>query len=163
MQYIILILVIMITACTNPFAPGLKSGDGGQDVISDQTTVEGVFQNFRYAYITKDTMIYGRLLAPEFTFVYRNHEKALDVSWGREEDMLTTYRMFQSVQNIDLIWNEVLISVGDSTVRDISRSFVLTITFNPSDVYTIFGRANMRLQRNDGIWQILRWRDESNY
>lgn len=153
------------SGCTNPFAP--KTGD---DVVSgaalgDQRSVEGIFQNFRYAYRYKDTLTYGRLLAPEFTFVYRNYDRGVDLSWGRDEDMITTSGLFQAAQNLDLVWNDIVYSVGDSLVFDVSRGFTMTITFDATDVLRVQGRANFRLVRNapGDVWMISRWRDESNY
>jgi len=44
-------MVVIIYACTNPFAPKLDANlDSGGPPISDQSTIEGVFQNFQYAY-----------------------------------------------------------------------------------------------------------------
>lgn len=168
-QFVLLIaailLIIIALSCTNPFAPGLETNKQGNALLGDQTTVDGVFQNFRYAYIFKDTVTYGKLLHDDFTFIYRNYDKGVDLSWGRDEDMRTTARMFNGTQNLDLIWNEISFSVGDSLLLDVSRGFTLTITFSPTDIVNIFGRANFRLKRDKPteIWKILQWRDESNY
>ena len=165
LQFCFVGILCVISACTNPFAPKLSDiplGDGG---FGDQKTVDGVFQNFRSAYLYKDTLAYGRLLSPNFTFIYRNYDKGVDGSWGRDEEMLTTSGLFNAAQNLELVWNDVVISLGDSTLRDISRGFNLTITFNPQDVVRVQGRVNLQIQRkstNDN-WQIIRWRDESNY
>jgi hypothetical protein len=154
-----------ITGCINPFAPRLLQGQDGASLLSDQRTADGVFQNFRYAYIFKDTLTYGQLLAPDFTFVYRNYERNIDVSWGRDEDMFATNGLFRSAQALDLVWNDIINSAGDSLVSDVSRGFVLTITFNPSDVIQLNGRVNLRLARSSPQepWKIRRWRDESNF
>jgi len=154
-----------MNSCNNPFAPGLMDDSHSGPVLGDQRTVDGVFQNFRYAYNFKDTIVYGALLDDEFVFVYRNYEKNMDVSWGRDEDMYTTNGLFQAAQNLDLIWNEVIVAIGDSLLLDISRGFNLTITFTPIDIINIQGRANFRLKRNSNkdVWKIIRWRDESNY
>lgn len=162
---LILFLFYLFDSCTNPFAPGLESNDQGSTLLGDQTTIDGIFQNFRYSYIFKDTVVYGKLLHEDFTFIYRNYDKGVDLSWGREEDMRTTSRMFSGTQNLDLIWNEIAFSVGDSLLLDVARGFTLAITFSPSDIVNIYGRANFRLKRNssDDIWKIIQWRDESNY
>ncbi len=162
---IILIFFISITSCNNPFAPGLAKDGSGQSILGDQTTIEGVFQNFRYSYIFKDTVVYGNLLHDDFNFVYRDYDRGIDVSWGRDEDMISTYGLFQGTQNLDLIWNDIVLEIGDSTLKDISRSFNLTVMFSASDVIRVQGRASFRLKRNSGadIWKIIQWRDESNY
>lgn len=155
----------MLSGCVNPFAPHLldKPATGGS--LTDQRTPEGVFQNFRIAYQTKDTLTYGKLLAPGFTFLYRNYDRGVDLSWGRDEEMLATNGLFQAAHSLDLVWNDIVLSSGDSLTYDIARGFVLTITFSPSDIVRIQGRVNLRLsrQQNTDPWQIVIWRDESNY
>ncbi len=160
--------VIAVTACTNPFAPALDEDSGGQNLLGDQTTIEGVFQNMRYAYIFKDTLIYGRLLAPDFTFVYRDYsnlDTPKDETWGRDEEMFSTTGLFQTAQNLDLVWNEVIVSIGDSVLADVSRGFNLTVTLSARDVLRVDGRVNLRLRRAhpEENWLIERWRDESNF
>jgi len=153
------------SSCTNPFAPSLATDGQAGEVLGDQRTVAGLFQNFRYAYVFKDTLTYGRLLDRTFSFVYRNYDKGIDVTWGRDEDMLATHGLFNAAQQLDLVWNDVVITEGDSLAQTISRGFNLTITFNPSDVIRAQGRVNLKIERptiND-VWKIVRWRDESNY
>ena len=161
---IVCIITLALTSCTNPFAPALSTGGGGA-VLGDQRTIEGLFQNFRYAYVFKDTLTYGRLLDRTFTFVYRNYDQGVDVTWGRDEDMLATQGLFSAAQQLDLVWNDVIQADGDSLLQNISRGFNLTITFNPSDVLRAQGRVNLRVSRTatSEPWKIVRWRDESNY
>mgnify|MGYP001168580289 CR=1 FL=1 len=162
---LLLFIVFLFLQSCNPFAPKLSDDTGQSNIISDQKTVEGVFDNFRYAYIFKDTMVYGNLLADDFVFVYRNYDQGIDISWGRDEDMRTTAGLFQATQTLDLVWNDVILSIGDSLNKDIWRSFNLSIVFSSSDIINVQGRANFRLTRNleKDKWQISRWRDESNY
>jgi hypothetical protein len=156
---------VLIISCDNPFAPRFRSSDSGTGMLSDQKTIDGIFQNFQYAYIFKDTLVYGDLLDPEFVFIYRNYDKGTDESWGREQEMMTSYRLFQATQSMELVWNDILVNVGDSLLRDVSRSFNLNIVFNPSDIVRINGIANFRLKKDvlDQKWRILSWRDESNF
>lgn len=159
-------LFIGIAGCNNPFSPSLDlSEDNGNTTLSDLTTVEGVFTNFKYAYTFKDTTIYGQLIDEKFVFTFRDYEQGFDVSWGRDEDMKTTLGLFQNSQRIDLIWNNILTSTEDSTTANIVRSFNLTITFNPTDIIRIDGRANLTIAKNleTGKWRIIRWVDESNF
>jgi hypothetical protein len=157
--------VVFYSACDNPFAPRLVTNTISGTGLGDQTTVEGVFQNFRYAYLMKDTIVYGKLLASNFTFIYRNYDKGIDMTWGRDEDMLATSGLFQAAQNIDMVWNDVVQSLGDSVLRDISRGFNLNITFSANDVVRLQGRVNLRITRSNTNeqWKILQWRDESNF
>jgi hypothetical protein len=151
-----------VAAC-NPFNYELDNsiGDTGS-LISDQSTVEGVFQNFLYAYTFKDTLIYGQLLEQNYSFVYRDYDLGVDISWGRDEDMKVTDGLFKNSQRLDLIWNNI-ISINDDS-SNIIRSFNLTITFNPTDVIFIDGRVNLDLMRTEkNTWKISRWIDESNF
>ncbi len=156
----------MIWSCTNPFAP--KFDANFQDLkppISDQTDLAGVFQNFQYAYTFKDTTIYGNLISNDFTFTYRDYDQGFDVSWGRDEEMRTTYGLFQNSQKLDLIWNNIVLSTEDSLTANVVRSFNLTITFNPTDVVRVDGRVNLSFRKDIKTrkWKINRWIDESNF
>lgn len=160
------IVILIFLGCTNPFAPKLDTNfDSGGPPISDQTTIEGVFQNFQYAYTFKDTLIYGNLITPNFTFTFRDYENGYDVNWGRDEEMRTTYGLFQNSQRLDLIWNNIVLSTIDSLDANIVRSFNLNITFNPTDVVRIDGRVNVSLKRDAETlkWRMIRWIDESNF
>ena len=131
-------------------------------MISDQKNVEGVFQNFKYAYTFKDTLIYGQILNKDFAFSYRDYDLGADFSWGRDEEMKVTYGLFQNTQRLDLVWNNIVAISGDST--RIIRSFNLSITFNPTEIIFVDGRVNLELIKDEKQrWQILRWQDESNF
>ena len=159
-------LLFLLAGCLNPFAPGFDEKIGTEgSILGDQTTLEGLFQNFRYSYSFRDTTIYTQLLEKSFVFVYRDFERGLDVSWGRDEDMRTTYLLFQNVQNLDLVWNNIISFSGDSLKLNVTRGFNLTVTFNPGYIERVDGYANLTLERKGSadIWMISRWRDESNF
>jgi len=161
-----LLLVVLTFSCANPFAPKFDEDfDSGGPPISDQTTIEGVFQNFQYSYTFKDTLIYGNLITSDFTFTYRDYENGFDVNWGRDEEMRTTNGLFQNSQRLDLIWNNIVLSTIDSLDANIVRSFNLNITFNPTDVVRIDGRVNVSLKQDpvSKKWRMTRWIDESNF
>jgi hypothetical protein len=165
-QIYIILIFILFTACDNPFAPSLNKEGISDNILGDQTTVEGLFQNFRYSYIMKDTVIYSGLLDKDFIFEYYDYEKNVSVTYGREEDMLTTYRLFQASDNLDLIWNEVIISGGgNDSLKILSRGFTLNVSFSPSDVISVYGRVNLRIIKREpsANWKILKWKDESVY
>lgn len=168
--YIVILAAVLLSGinirCINPFAPAFDDSPAtGNDVLGDQTTIEGAFINFKLSYTTQDTLLYGRLLAPDFVFVYTDYDRGIDVSWGRDEDMRATHRLFRSVSNIDLIWNEIISQTGDSLLASVRRSFNLTISFSADDIVRIGGYANLQFQRRDPetIWRITRWTDESNF
>lgn len=155
---------LFYSSCTNPFAPKLDNELGsGISLISDQSTIEGVFQNLQYAYTFKDTTIYGNLLSRKFTFTYRDYDREIDVAWGREDEMRVTYGLFNNSERLDLIWNNIVAITSDST--NVVRSFNLTITFNPTDVIFVDGKVNLQLEKikSENKWQIVTWIDESNF
>ncbi len=161
-RIVLVFVLITLSSCVNPFAPSLdRSPNQGGGLISDLKTVDGVFQNFQYAYTFKDTTIYGQLLSNDFTFIYHDYDEGVDKSWGRDEEMKVTYGLFQNTQRLDLIWNDIILITGDST--SIIRSFNLTITFNPTDIEYVDGKVNLGLVKENGKWKIRRWIDESNF
>jgi hypothetical protein len=157
------LVALGVIGCINPFAPGLDSSPA--EATCNPQTVDGVFQCFQAAYRFRDTTLYGQLLDPEFVFVYRNYDLGIDVTWGRDEEMRTTYGLFQNAQKLDLIWNNILTSTTDSTRITVVRGFNLTLVFNPGDIERIDGLANLTFerQRTSDPWRIVRWRDESNF
>ena len=163
-RYIFLVFILWISC--NPFAPSLDYGDSDiNSLFGDQTTVEGLFQNFKYAYSMKDTLLYGKLLNQDFVFVYRDYEKGIDVSWSRNEEMHITNRLFRYAQSNEIIWNNIFFIDGDSTNLNVVRNFNLSIIFNANDIYRVDGKVNLMLSRDNAEdpWKIKNWRDESNY
>jgi len=156
-------LLIFLFAC-NPFAPELDNSDSDDTFIGSQRTIAGVFQNWKYAYNFKDTLIYGKLIHPDFIFEYMDYEQQIQKTWNRESDLRSTNNLFKSSSYINLTWNEDLIEYGDSLSKDALRSFSLQISF-PNSITRLYGRANISLKRDsiEGDWQIIRWVDESNY
>ncbi len=165
---LIIACTMSLIGCVNPFAPALdNSSQTNGSVLGDQKTIDGVFQNFKEAYLFKDTTIYGQLLAPDFIFVYLDYDIGADVSWGRDDDMRTTNGLFQNAQSLDLVWNGSIPIEGDTVdvTVNVTRNFNLTVTFSPTDIVSIDGYASLTLERatvNDE-WKIARWNDESNF
>lgn len=149
-------------SCDNIFSPSLDTSTP-TSILTDQKTIEGMFQNFKYAYTFKDTTVYGNLLTEDFIFTYRDYESGFDVSWDRATEMHTTNGLFQSAQKLDVVWNNIIFQGGDSLDQNVKRSFNLTITFNPSDITRINGFVDMIVHRNSDqdVWRIKTWRDES--
>lgn len=165
--FLILIIIavcslIFVSSCDNIFSPGLDLSTPSS-ILTDQKTVEGLFQNFKYAYTFKDTTVYGNLISEDFIFIYRDYESGFDVSWDRPTEMRTTNGLFLSAQKLEIIWNNIVFQGGDSLIQNVKRSFNLTITFNPNDITRINGFVDMNLFRNSSeeVWKIQRWRDES--
>lgn len=154
----------LLVSCFNPFSPGIDNSVSNENIITDQKTIEGVFQNFKYAYTFRDTSIYGQTLADDFVFTYFDFDLGVDVSWDRATDMRTTDGLFANTQDLRLIWNNIVFEEGDSVLVDVKRAFNLTITFNPNDVINFFGFVDMTLARPTAgdKWRIKLWRDLTN-
>ena len=163
---LLFVLIILSLHACNPFAPAIDTtANGSHSLLSDGKTIDGIFQNIRYAYTFKDTTIYGSMLENNFVFSYHDYDALKDVSWGRDEEMQITYRLFQNATVLSLIWNNIIGQSEDSLQADVTRSFTLTVTFNPNDIIRVDGRASFKLQRPSSLhaWKITRWNDESNY
>ncbi len=155
--------ILLLWGCLNPFAPGLDESPG--ESTCDPNTIEGLFQCFQSAYTFRDTVLYGELIHPDFVFVYRNYDLGFDVTWGRDDEMRTTYGLFQNAQKLDLIWNNIVSTSAESTRVNVVRGFNLTVIFNPSNIERVDGYANFVFERtrSSDPWKIVRWRDESNF
>ena len=160
----ILIVGLTNVSCLNPFAPKLDTQPAFQ-TCADLTSIENVLCTFRNAYAFKDTILYSSIMSPEFSFIYRDYDHAIDISWGRSDELRTTYSLFQSVQSLTLVWNNEISSTGTDLARTVIRGFNLTVTFNPNDITRVDGYANLTFERPSASasWQITRWRDESNF
>ncbi len=158
-----LFAVIFFSSC-NPFAPAVDN-TLSQNGFGDPHTISGFFDAFRSAYQFKDTTYYGKLLAPNFVFSYRNYDRGLDLEWGRDEEMQTTGSLFASSESLDLLWGTILDSSGTDIIYDITRSFSLDIALNLGEILHVDGRAIFTLSRptKDDPWKAIRWRDESNF
>jgi len=156
------LFLIVFSSCENIFAPKLDNSTSAP-IISDQTTVDGVFKNFKYAYTFKDTSVYSNLFTSDFIFTYRDYALGYDVSWDKPTELRTTNGLFQNTQKLEIIWNNIILQVGDSLHQTLKRSFNLTITFNPSNIIRLNGFADMSLIKNatDNKWRIYKWKDES--
>ena len=166
-KYLLILLTAalpLVQSCFNPFAPKIDNTNSNQNIISDQKTIEGVFQNFKYSYIFKDTAIYGGLLTDDFVFTYFDYDLGVEVSWDRPTDMKTTNGLFTNTQDLNLIWNNIVFQEGDSLFTDVKRSFNLNITFNPNDIINFYGFVDLTLERptTADIWRIKRWKDLTN-
>lgn len=160
------LLAGLLMSC-NPFAPRLDTELTTNSILGDQTTIDGVFQNIKYAYTFRDTSIYGQLVNSDFTFIYRDYDRGIDVTWGRDEEMRTANGLFQNVERLDLVWNNIASLSSDSsgTQATVTRNFNLTVTFNAGDIERADGYANFTLERPQpqSPWKIVRWQDESNF
>jgi hypothetical protein len=162
----ILIGVVLLSGCLNPFAPKLTNSlEGGDMIITSQATPQEALQNFKIAYTFRDSLLYSDVLDTGFLFVYFDPNEGTSgrlVSWGREEDLLTTGRLFRHFEVIDLVWNETIYENEGETLSEISRGFSLTLV-GENSTYTLAGRAVFTFEKSKDLkWRITRWKDESD-
>lgn len=163
---LLLILVGAMLGCYNPFAPKLEDPGYNDLIITDQTTPDKVLQNFKYAYIFKDSVLYSDLLDSSFVFFFFNPNQetsGMIQSWGRNDDLRTTGRLFRTFDVIDLIWNTTIYAIEDSNQAEYSKSFELTL-IKQNETINITGNAIFVFRKSSYSpkWRILQWKDESD-
>jgi hypothetical protein len=167
LKYILLLLLLFSLAicCFNPFAPKLEDPGENNLIITEQTTPDEVLQNFKYAYIFKDSVLYSDLLDSAFVFFFfdpSQEASSMIQSWGRNDDLRTTGRLFRNFDVIDLIWNTTIYSIEDSNQAEYSKSFELTLV-KQNETINITGNAIFVFRKSgySNKWRILQWKDES--
>ena len=160
----VMVLPFLFAAC-NPFAPAIGEGDPFGDLLGDPKTIEGYFANFRNAYELRDLSLYEPLIDSSFVFIYTDFDTGIEREWGFGQELETTRRMFESVVEVQLQWNQMISrQVFEDGKRAIAvRSFNLAIGLNSGEVFRGDGNVNFLLTRADTTraWRLLRWRDES--
>lgn len=150
----------------NPFAPKYnENGLNDLNSLGNPISITGYFKLFKNSYELRDTSMYGRLFAPNFTFEYYDFDKGQNFSWDRTTEMGISYRLFQSVQQINLDWNFFVQLDTTDTTAFMVRNFNLSITENESVSYSGTGRARMRLTRHfiGDPWKCEYWFDDSDF
>lgn len=165
--YLHISLLILLTACINPFAPGLtEDDDPGSQILTDQKTPEEVLTNFSYAYNFKDSLVYADLLDSSFQFIFIDYDTDQPTSdnWGRDKDIQTTVKMFRHFQSLDLVWGETTSRVylnEDSSQVELKKTFQLTLDGGET-IPSISGWALFTfIRKKTGVWKIIRWDDLS--
>ncbi|MFQ5865205.1 MAG: hypothetical protein ACE5IW_08275 [bacterium] len=156
----------IFTGCFNPFAPELDKSPDLTSVITDQKSPEEVLQNFRYAYIFKDSLLYSGVLDESFVFEYFDPESQPSggfVTWGRDVDLKTTSRLFRGFDVIDLNWLNTIFSERKGQLERRFIRFNLNL-FGPDFNFILTGTAIFTFKQSelDGRWKIIRWKDESD-
>jgi len=151
----------------NPFAPSYDP-DGLADVnlLGDPTTLDGYFLLFKNSYELRDTTLYGRLFAPDFSFTYFDFEQGQEISWDRATEMNISFNLFRSVRLITLDWN-FFVQLDTSQVNRafIIRSFNLFIEQDDETAFSGTGRARFTLVRDQRgtPWKAVSWFDDSDF
>jgi hypothetical protein len=172
-------LLFFFVGCDNIFAPRLGIIDRNTGlVITEQKPPSEVLQNFRYAYIYRDSLIYSALIDSSFLFIFYNAGEEGNSqydSWTRSTELKTTSRLFKAFPHINLVWNSTVDSMfylyeGDNPIResreyfddanvaDISRTFELNL-----QNLEIIGTAifTFKKDKKSNQWRITRWKDKS--
>ena len=153
-----------MAGCWNPFAPTKGLLDGAISLtLTEQRTPDEVLQNFRYAYIYRDSLVYSELFDTSFIFLYYD-PGIVGVGgynyWGRDTELRTTGRLFRAVDHFTLVWNA-------TTRQDTSQNGEISITksfdlsaegFTPIKGNAVFDFVQ---HSTSGKWKIKRWQDES--
>jgi len=163
---IILLISVAVIQCFNPFAPKLEDSDKNDLIITAQTTPDEVLQNFKYAYIFKDSILYADLVDSSFVFTYfdpNQESSGRFVSWGRDVDLKTTGSLFRNFDIIDLIWNSTIYAFDEEDQAEYSKTFNLSLIKN-NETINITGNAIFIFKKNeyDKKWRITQWVDESD-
>jgi len=158
-------LFITCVSCFNPFAPELtRSLESVDLIVTQQQSPEEVLQNFKVAYIFRDSLLYSDLLDTAFVFAYYDPEAGTSgqiVSWNRDTDLRATGRLFRHFHVIDLIWNSTISENINENTGEVSKQFDLTLVSNETD-YHVTGRAVFSFRRCwDNRWRITHWDDVS--
>jgi len=162
------IILYILLAC-NPFAPGEADGDGGDFLLTDQTTPDKLLQNFQYAYTFKDSLVYSELLDSTFVFVSENFNLTPPepIVWGRDQELKITGRMFRAFNTIDLTFNNIIRrdTLAVDTLEDeptgIEDRITFTLTLDGgSTIPTLLGVVIFTYIRRDKKWFLARWKDE---
>jgi hypothetical protein len=154
------------TGCFNPFAPRLTNSlQSTNFIVTQQQSPDELLHNFKMAYTFRDSLLYSDLLDSAFLFIYFDPAVGTSgrfVSWGKEEDLLTTGRLFRHFQVVDLVWNAVIYESMDGMIGEMSKGFNLTLIGEDSD-FKLSGRAVFTFRKcSDEKWRITRWKDESD-
>lgn len=156
-----------IAAACNPFAPELEEGDPFGDLLGDPTTIDGFFTNFRNAYELRDLSLYETLLDSSFIFMYYDFDAQVQREWAFTQELESTRRLFENASMINLRWNQIISQneLDEGLGARIVRSFNLTISLEGGEAFRGDGNVNFLLTRPDttAAWELLRWRDESEF
>ena len=158
------VVLALLSACFNPFAPKVDQTDQNALLITQQKTPSEVLQNFVYSYTFKDSLVYANLLDSSFVFVYFDPNvdgSGRFVSWSRDVDLKTTGRLFRSFETITLTWNSTIYEIQGEHSAELSKTLQLNLYGKGGD-FSLSGNAVFNFKKcYDGQWRLTRWKDES--
>lgn len=152
----------------NPFAPRLEEITLDQDkLLGNPKTIKGFFEWFRNSYELRDTLLFGKMLAPDFRFTYVDFTNNVENYWDREVEMRSASAMFKKVKSTSLQWNNYVYadtSYSD-TAASVERYFNLVIVQDDQTIFRGTGSARLQLIRKNKQepWRIRNWYDKSDF
>lgn len=153
---IFLTAAVLTAGCLNPFAP--VEGDVGKSIWSDQSTVEGLLDNFAMSYDFRDSLRYADCLDESFVFHYYDVVNGRPDRWFRETDLKATAGLFRAFENIDLEWNLDTVKTFNLDGQD---SFTVRFNLTLGDEVPLMGYAKfIVLMGDDGRFRIRDWVDD---
>jgi hypothetical protein len=175
---LIFFLVALWFGCFNPFSPSVV-GPGTIKPIAPQTDPDSVLYNFKYAYENRDSIVYENCLDKDFIFIYKDQdetEREVEVEIprdGKGGDLYITKALFRAFDDIRLdTWTvtsalDSVDSVGRDTLKVRNVTFHLSLRDTDGDYdfqhleATGFAEFIFRKSKEDNLWRIVRWTDES--
>ncbi|GAB4412254.1 MAG: hypothetical protein OHK0039_18090 [Bacteroidia bacterium] len=160
------LLTSLAAVSCNPFSPRYDpDGLANVNLLGDPRSIEGFFLLFKNAYELRDTTLYGRLFASDFTFDYYDPDLGQDIQWDRATELAISFNLFRTVLQISLDWNYLTQLDTTDTEAFVVRNFNLTIEEDEQTVYSGSGRARLRLRRQQAgdAWQAYYWFDDSDF
>ena len=152
-------LFVIYSSCLNPFAP--VEGDVGMRTWSDQTTIDGLLENFALAYNYRDSLHYSDCLAEAFVFHYYDLENGRSDRWFKDTDLKATAGMFHSFDHIDLEWNSIPIWLENFSKSDTTVQFIVSFNLTLGNEVPIMGYAHFTVRKNiSDRFKVLIWRDD---
>ena len=169
MKRVVKIVLIMslfglFSTCINPFAPQLDTSSEMAFVLTEQKTPDDALDNFKYAYTTKDSFVYADVLDSAFIFQFSDPEDNVSnriITWGRNDDLKSTGKLFRSFTTIDLNWGKNnLWELNEDSYAERTRTFKLHLS-GPAGDFLVNGAAVFAFRKSpyDLKWRISRWQD----
>lgn len=179
---------LILTACSNPFAPDTARPPGREELPPPQkaTTPAIAMDNLARAFNERDKEIYETVLDPDFYFremdcrgelVSHNwREEELDIMGSRDGSSHGIFDLYRTIE-----WDFQLIQLSTELGRDYPMSYEDDPDGHPTEDWEVFrGRVdilllesrdngqhvpqqvmNFKLRKgDDGLWRIIRWYDD---
>lgn len=155
----LLLAALFTVGCLNPFAP--EEGVFNSSLWDEQTSVGGLLENFRTAYRLRDSVRYADLLAEEFVFQYFDLDLSRYEQWYRETELRVTGGLMRNVDNLDLRWGPIPISLDTLSNPDTTVEFTINYSLTAGELASLSGFARFRVRAgSDSRFRIVFWGDD---